>query len=133
MSLASFLRTIASALTPDAFAGVNIQALAKLDPNKIYLENVRSVLGVSSKRALAICEAAVSQGAFQKGVEVRCPDGTVAASAGSTGELPRIVTCWTDTGDGFEPVELETESLEKATFYRLRPYAARSRPHSTAG
>ena len=115
--LERFFRTIdrIGAIQPPA-----LDALARLNPEKFYLENVRSVLGVSHSRALEICEAAVRQGVFQAGVEVACPDGSVAATADDESELPESIHCWTDDSDGHcEEIEVPTASCRKTRFYRL--------------
>ena len=110
---------------------VGSEALSQLDPDKIYVENVRSVLGVSSKEAERICESAVRQGVFDRFIEVLCPDGVVAAQAASDAELPDTVMCWTDEGgwtdDGgptyeggtIEETEIPVRKLRKRIFYRL--------------
>jgi hypothetical protein len=48
----------------------------------------------------------------------------IAASAASEVELPRTVTCWTDTEHGPEEVEFPTDQLRKTVFYRLADNAA---------
>lgn len=97
--------------------------LVALNPKKFYVENVRSLLGVSYKSALQICETAVHQGMFERAVEVRCPDGSVAATAETEEELPREVRCWKNI-DGFpEPEMMSSTSLEKVFFYRLNESA----------
>lgn len=94
--------------------------LSQLDTHKVYVENVRSLLGVSYPEALKILETAVRQGVFERCVEVICPDGTVAASAKSEEELPSTVQCWVEDEDGYlEETDLPTRSLRKTTFYRL--------------
>lgn len=128
MSFETFLRRIASLLPGEVLGEKEAIALAQLNPEKIYVENVRSVLDVSTHRAEQICETAVRQGVFQKGIEVLCPDGVVAASADSEANLPTTVTCWTDTGRGWDETEIPTAQLRKIPFYRLaenapaRPY-----------
>jgi hypothetical protein len=93
--------------------------ISRLNPDKLYLESVRSVLGVSYQAALDFCEAAVRQGHFTRGFEVACPDGVIAASAGTEEELPETVTCWIKDGENIEEKELSTASLKKTVFYRL--------------
>lgn len=97
-----------------------VEELAHLDPHRIYIENVRSVLGVSTAEAIAICENAVRQGLFEKGIEVRCPDGGVAASAKTEQELPPTVYCWVDEDGHVGEVERSTADLAKAPFYVLK-------------
>jgi hypothetical protein len=95
------------------------EALTELDPNRIYVENVRSLLDVSYKTAEAICETATRQGLFKRIVEVRCPDGAVGAEAESEELLPDHVECWVDEEGHLEPRETETNALQKVIYYRL--------------
>ena len=97
----------------------NLDELSKLDPDRIYIENVRNVLNVSIRAAEMFCETAVRQGLFERFVEVSCPDGSVAASSHSEDGLPPMVRCFVKV-DGFEEeVQLPTRDLQKMTFYRL--------------
>ncbi len=119
MSLEKFLRRIINLLPGEILGEKEATALAQLNPEKIYVENVRSILDLSTRRAQQICETAVRQGVFQKFIEVICPDGVVAASAASESELPTTVMCWLDTEQGVEEVEVPTTQLRKTVFYRL--------------
>jgi hypothetical protein len=96
------------------------EALARLNPEKIYLENVRSLLGVNAGQARKICETAVRQGVFERYVEVLCPDGAVAISAEDESQLPKTVRCWTEEQGEIEQVELPTDNLQKVTFYKMK-------------
>ena len=118
MWLQKFLDIISSRLSINPLAGIE-GALAELNPDKIYIENVRSVLGVSYRKALDICEVAVRQGFFKRGVEVLCPDGAVAASADSEAELPPTVNCWTEEDGHYKEIEQQTDKLRKIIFYKL--------------
>jgi hypothetical protein len=118
MSFEAFWNVINKLIPGNPLRGKETE-LARLNPDKIYLENVRSVLGVSSPMARRICETAVRQGTFQKMIEVACPDGSIAASAENETELPPFVTCWSENHGDVEPIEIASESLPKAIFYRL--------------
>jgi len=118
-----FFETI-SRIIPGAIPSGKESAIASLDPDKIYLENVRSALGVSHRVAVRICETAVRQGFFRRGIEVLCPDGAVAASAEKEADLPVTVHCWTEEAGELEEADLPTESLRKITFYRLNEQTA---------
>src|SRR5262245_7694250 len=100
----------------DPLAG-RADALARLDPTKIYIEHVRSVLGVSNATAIRICETAVRQGVFSRRVEVLCPDDSVAASADAERDLPEAVHCWQDTEAGLKELEYQTRDLKTVTYY----------------
>lgn len=119
-----FLNTISEVLHLDPLSGIDQEALRGLNPNKIYVENVRSLLGVSHGRAEGLCEAAVRRGIFTRGIEVLCHDGTVAASAGCESDLPDIITCWINEGGDHEEREFSTSALDKITFYRFRGSSA---------
>lgn len=117
MSLVTFFATISSAL-PDRLLG-NLDALARLDPEKFYLENVRSVLGTTSKSAQRICDTAVRQEAFLRFVEVVCPNGSAAASARKESDLPETVRCLVEHDGQLDEVIMPTHDLAKRVFYRL--------------
>jgi hypothetical protein len=125
MWLEKFLDLISRILPSDPVSGLQAE-LAQLDPDKIYVENVRSILHVSTSVAERVLETAVRQGVFQKGVEVRCPDGAVAATADSEKNLPRSVHCWHELDGDMEEIEVATDELSKVTFYKLndKPDAA---------
>lgn len=121
MLLEKFLNAISS-LLPESLLLISDEkaaALERLNPQKIYVENVRSVFGVSHSIAANLCESAVRRGLFQSGIEVVCPDGSVAATAKSEQDLPQMVRCWTEENGFPEQIELATTSLEKHKFYRL--------------
>jgi hypothetical protein len=111
-----FLSTIAryfpsKRLSPDA--------LSQLNPDRIYVENVRSLLDVSHSNAVEILEDGLKRGWLLSGVEVLCPDGSVAATAEVESKLPSTVTCTTQEEGHPAEIELATDSLKKVKFYRL--------------
>jgi len=111
---------IISAIVPaPKLSAEEAKMLSGLDPDKFYVENVRSILNVSYATAARICETAVRQGLFERRVEVMCPDGAVAASAETESDLPETVRCWHEEDGLLEPENLPTEQLKKTTFYRL--------------
>lgn len=122
MWLTKFLDIISRILPYNPTSGIE-DALARLNPDKIYIENVRSVLGVSHRKALSICESAVRQGFFRRGVEVLCPDGAVAASADVEANLPSTVNCWIQEDGHYEEAEFPTNTLRRVTFYQLNDQA----------
>jgi hypothetical protein len=125
-----FFETISEVL-PDRLLG-DMDALARLNPEKFYVENVRSVLGVSTVTAQRICDTAVRQGVFRRFVEVVCPDGSVAASADHEESLPEMVRCWSEKDGQYEETMLPTHELRKAVFYRLNDDQT-ARPLARAG
>jgi hypothetical protein len=122
MWLTKFLDIISQFFPLDPLSGKEA-ALARLDPDKIYIENVRSVLDISQPAAVKICETAVRRGFFQRRVEILCPDGSVAISVSNENDLPPTVRCWTHERQGYEEVMLPTSTLQKIISYRLNAAA----------
>jgi hypothetical protein len=118
--LLRFLDTMAKRFPAKA---VSREALEQLNPDKIYVENVRSLLNISHSNAVQILDDGLNQGWLLSGIEVRCPDGSVAAIADSEDSLPQTVFCTQEEGGHPEEVELPTQSLQKVKFYRLNDRA----------
>jgi hypothetical protein len=109
-------KLFATAKIPQA----RIDALSRLNPQRIYIENVRSILGVNATEAIKLCENAYHQGLFGKGIEVRCPDGAVAIAADAENAIPQTVHCWVEEDGHLEEKEVLTRDLERVSFYVLR-------------
>lgn len=99
--------------------GGNPEAIAKINPEKFYVENVRTAMRTSERRARLYCETAVRQGVFDRFVEAILPDDAVAVSAPTETELPPIVHRWVERNGELQEETFQTSSLTKRTFYRL--------------
>ena len=119
MLLTRFLNAISRYVPGDPFMSGSPSDIAKLDPEKIYVENVRAAMRVSTKRARLYCDTAVRQGIFERWVEVIAPDDVVAVSARTEDELPKIIHRWVERDGEFQELMLQTGELPKRTFYRL--------------
>lgn len=119
MWLKKFLNIIADTLPPNSAPNI-LENLGKLNPNKFYVENVRSILNVNHKRAVEVCHLGVQQGIFQECVEVLCPDGDVAKIAVNEAELPEMVLCIEEIEGDYIEKEYVTKELKKTIFYRFR-------------
>jgi hypothetical protein len=117
--LTRFLDVISKYVPGDPFMGGNPAQVAKLNPNKIYVENVRAAMRTSTKRAQLYCDTAVRQGIFECFVEAIAPDDSVVASAPTEQELPPTVHRWVEQNGAVEEVTLQTVELPKRIFYRL--------------
>jgi hypothetical protein len=107
-------RVLPTPIGPDVVA-----RLSELDPEHIYLENVRSIMNVSATQARLICDTAVRRGFFRRKLLVLCPDGTVAASAATHEELPSTVRCWTEIDGDIEPSDVQTSMLRTLEVFSL--------------
>lgn len=96
-----------------------MRAFRDLSPQRIYVENVRSLLGTNSWIAKQICETAVRQGLFVKRIEVLCPDGTVAVTVGNVDDIPATVQCRNEVDGETEETVEPTDRLDRLEFYQL--------------
>jgi hypothetical protein len=132
MSLGRFFNSMTQWLPHSVLSLDEARKLSELDPQKIYIENVRSLLGVSYDRAHKICEAAVRQGFFTRGIEVLCPNGDVAVAVEGDAPLPATVLCWEQADDGPEQIERPTSGLRKLPYYKLNEGRASQLYEATA-
>jgi hypothetical protein len=103
----------------DPLMGGNPEAIANINPEKFYVENVRAAMRTTERRAKLYCETAVRQGAFDRFVEAILPDDVVAVSAPTEKDLPPTVHRWVERNGKMEEESFETSNLSKRTFYRL--------------
>jgi hypothetical protein len=113
-SFMRFLRKMAKnlLLTPE-----RLEAIGRIDPKHIYVENIRAVFGLTTPIARGLCELAVKQGILKKAVEVRCPDETSAAEAPTEAALPPSVPCWSEVDGNYKEQLLPTKNLKLYDFY----------------
>ena len=101
-----------------------LKAFSGLDPQRIYVENVRALLGTTTWIARQICETAVRQGLFVKRIQILCPDGAAAATVDDEEELPAEVQCCREIDGESEPFTEPTARLDRLLFYQpVRPAA----------
>lgn len=114
-----FSQTIKS-LLPAGISPEDLSKVSSLNPERIDVENVRSVLGLSYGNALRILETAVRQGVFHKHIGVLRPDGSIGASADTERGLPTHISYWGQDDEGHpEEMRIPTTSLKKVVYYSL--------------
>ena len=114
-----FLNIISDALPPQPAPNL-LDNLVKLNPDKFYVENVRSILNVNHNRAVEVCSVGVQQGIFQQCIEILCPDGSVAKTAVSEQDLPATVLCIEEIDGDYIEQEYAIQDLKRTIFYRFR-------------
>ena len=116
--LTKFLDIISRYVQIDPVPDETARKLSELSlEKKVYLENLRRVLGVPEPVAKLIVESAVRQGVFRRGIEILCPDEAVGKEVDNEAEIPTIVECWNQQEQLFE--ELPTGTLKTRVFYKL--------------
>ena len=87
---------------------------------KIYVENVRAALHVSTLKARTYCEMAVADNLFVRKVGVVCPnDKRIIAEFNNENDIPDEITCNVCRADGIEPDTFKTKDLQKIIFYKV--------------
>jgi len=109
-----FLRAIAehTILTPR-----RLEALSRVDSQRVYVENIRSILGGPAWVAKTLCETAVRKGIFTKHIQLLCPDGAVAKTIHAGETLPTTVRCVKEIDGYFEETLEAVEHLDKLEYY----------------
>jgi hypothetical protein len=93
-----------------------MKALSEIEPDRIYVENIRAVLGGTSWMAKLICETAVRQGIFAKKIQILCPEGG-ATTIDYGEEIPPTIPCQKDIDGTLERINEPTNRLDKLEFY----------------
>jgi hypothetical protein len=95
-------------------------AIMDINPQRIYLENVRSLFNVPMGIAKLICRMAVKDGKFVKKIGVQCPVcNRIIKSYSSEGEMENIIVCENCELKGDEKYQFRKEELKIIEFYQL--------------
>lgn len=97
------------------------KVLQDLDPDRIYVENIRHILGTNTGIAKWVCKIAVRKGYFQKFYAIECPNNNcnrIVKSYSNLDEIPTEITCFLCQEDGVEKSTFSTENLNKIPFYK---------------
>ncbi len=95
-------------------------AIRKINPKRIYVENIRAILNTNERIAQLICDIAVRLGYFEKHYSVECknPDcGRIIKTAKSYEDLGNIITCEICEYNHEEEFEWHLEELPVYVYY----------------
>ena len=96
------------------------ELVEQLDPDRIYVENVRSFFGIPFAAARFLCELAVRDGVFVRRLGVMCPNcDRIILSVRSDDEIPSRLLCEVCEMNEREPYEFNRSELKTLVFYRL--------------
>lgn len=104
------------------------EQIRETDPDRIYVENVRSFFGMTTRLARTLCELAVKEGVFERRVAAICPnDARVITTYPSQKEIPERLKCLTCELNEAERYEFDAAELKFETYYKLVSDYARTR------
>jgi hypothetical protein len=96
--------------------------LENTDPNRIYVENVRSFFNLPYKAAKFFCEMAVKENYFRKKIGLECPNHNckrIIKSINIDQEIEDHIRCSTCELNEEEKFVFNKEEINKIIFYQL--------------
>lgn len=121
MSLTNFLNIIDHSFV-GRFFDRKLDVIRKTNPNRIYVENIRSFYHIPKKLAKFVCEVAVSEGVFRKKYGLICPNDDcerIVLSFDSRDEIPEYFECENCETQEREVCSFKTEDKYIITYYQL--------------
>ena len=119
MSLDVFLRLIDSPPVR-RFVDRKREAVEAIDPQRIYVENVRTFFGFPHSVSRLLLETAVREGALERWVGVLCPyHRHIVKSYPSEDAVPESVFCLACEAEGREQPDHQRRELGRQIFYKL--------------
>ena len=97
------------------------EVVKNTNPDRIRVENVRSLFNLSRSWAEKLCELAVNDGILERRIGLRCPNpecNRIIESVAVADDVPSKITCYVCEASGRESVFFSDE-LEKVVYYKL--------------
>jgi predicted RNA-binding Zn-ribbon protein involved in translation (DUF1610 family) len=105
----------------ESFLTRKLDLLSLTDPDRIYVENIRSIFNLPTKVAKFLCEVAVRSGEFEKMYGIKCPNcGRTIKVSAEVKNLPKTFTCTVCEALEEETCVFDTADSMIFTFYRLK-------------
>lgn len=121
MSLAKFLQTIEKSQI-GRFFDRKRRLIEQLNPDRIYVENVRHIYNMPYFAAKIFCEMAVIDGIFEKKIGVECLNtecGRIVISVSDKKDLPDNILCKNCEILERNKYEFPISDVELITYYKL--------------
>jgi len=97
------------------------EIIEKTDPDRIYVENVRSFFNIPNRWARFLCKMAVKQGIFRRKYAIECKNDDCKRFIevfDSENAIPEYIECLTCQLDGHTDYSFKTEDLNIVEFYQ---------------
>lgn len=103
-----------------AFLDRQRDIIEEIDPERIYVENVRAFFKLPNPAARLLCELAVREGAFERRIGVLCPhDEHIVKSFKTEEEIPERIFCLSCEAEGREECVHGAREMYHLRYYRL--------------
>jgi hypothetical protein len=103
------------------FFAKKAKIVEETDPDKIYVENVRSFFNISTRLAKYLCALAVRQGIFRKKYAVECKNNDCNCTIkvfDTKEEIPENINCFQCELDGHSEFSFNTNDLDIVEYYQ---------------
>lgn len=106
------------------FVDKRVAIVGLTDPDRIYVENIRSFYGLTTPIAKIICDMAVKENLFKKRIGLECPIcGRLIEHYQNQNEIPNSVNCETCELLENEKHDFLKSELKETVFYQLNKSA----------
>jgi hypothetical protein len=108
-------------LLGDKFFDKKLKKFKEFNPNRFYVENIRSYYGMSYFFAKRLCDEAVSVGRFDKKIGLECPEcNRIIKSINNISEFNNeTITCETCESLEHEHFKFKIKDVKKIDIYSL--------------
>lgn len=103
------------------FFNKKVSIVEETDPDRIYVENVRSFFNISTRLAKYLCKIAVRQGIFRKKIAVECKNGNctrIIEVFDKEEDIPENIKCFMCELEGESEYTFRTSELNIVEFYQ---------------
>jgi hypothetical protein len=104
------------------FVDKRFDLIASTDPERIYVENIRSFYSLTTPIAKTFCEMAVKEHLFNKHFGIECPNENcqrIIASYTRVDDLPETITCEHCQLLENDKYQFDTNEYNVTEFYKL--------------
>jgi len=102
------------------FIDKRLDVICATNPDRIYVENIRSFYNLNTSTAKTLCEMAVKENLFKKRIGVECPDcGKLITHYNSEKEIPEKIVCDNCLMLENDKHEFKKSEISKIEFYQL--------------
>lgn len=104
------------------FINKKISLIDQLNPDRIYIENIRAFYNMPYFAAKIFCDMAVAEGVFRKKIGIECSNddcGRIVLSVTKTSEIPDEIKCSTCELLERDKYIFSKSEIRTITYYQL--------------
>lgn len=102
------------------FIDKRLDVISATNPDRIYVENIRSFYNLNTPTAKTLCEMAVKENLFKRRIGVECPHcAKLITHYNSENDIPEKIVCDNCLMLENEKHEFKKSEISKIEFYQL--------------